>query len=47
MSRKDKVAELLSQGLTTAQICERLGITNGAVQACIMKIRKDLGPQAC
>lgn len=46
MSRKDQVAQLMSEGLTTAQIRQRLSMTNSAVQGCVHRIKKDLGWQA-
>jgi DNA-binding NarL/FixJ family response regulator len=44
--RKDRVAELMSQGLDTVQIRTRLGMSNGTIQRVISEIRKDLGWQA-
>lgn len=43
---RDKFAELLSQGLTTVEIRERMGISNSAAQGHMTRIRRDLGWQA-
>jgi len=42
----DRVAELLSQGLTTRAIRDLLGLSKGAVQGYIKRIRDGLGAQA-
>ena len=42
----DRVVELLSQGLTTVEIRERMRLSNGAVQGYIRRIRDKLGAQA-
>jgi len=44
--RRDRIAELMSQGLTTVQIRTRLGMSNSVIQREISRIRKDLGWQA-
>lgn len=43
LSAKDKFAELLSRDLTTVQIRQRMGISNGAAQRLMCEIRNDLG----
>ena len=43
---KSRVAELMSQGLDTAKIRTRMGMSNGAIQRVIVEIRNDLGWQA-
>jgi hypothetical protein len=46
VSTKDRFAELLSQGLSTVQIRERLGLGNNSAQSYMNKICRDLGAQA-
>lgn len=43
---KSRVAELMSQGLSTVKIRTRMGMSNGAIQRVIVEIRNDLGWQA-
>ena len=43
---KDKVAELLSQGLDPVQIRQRMGISKSAISGYIFRIRADLGVPA-
>lgn len=42
----DKVAELMSQEKTTAEIAAELGITRDAVKSAYKRIKRALGPQA-
>jgi len=42
----NRVAELMSQGMSTGYIREQLGMTKGAVQSYVLRIRKSLGWQA-
>jgi len=44
---RDKVAELLAEGLSTVEIRERLRMTAGQVSGHLSRIRQDLGWQAC
>lgn len=44
--RKNRFAQLLSEGLSIPQIRERMGLSNGTAQKIMRSIRKDLGPQA-
>ena len=46
MSNKDRVAELMSEGLTPEVIGLRLGIRRQSVNRTVREIRRDLGPQA-
>lgn len=43
---KDKVAELLSQGLDPPQIRERMGLSRSAISGYMTRIRADLGVPA-
>lgn len=43
---QERFAELLSQGLTTVEIRERMGLSNSAAQGMMSRIRQKLGPQA-
>jgi len=42
----DRVAELLSQGLTTTEIRHQLKLTKGSIQSYMRRIRLGLGAQA-
>src|SRR4051812_3541966 len=46
LSRLDQFAEYLAQGMAMAQIRARMGLTNGAAQGLMKRIRDGLGPQA-
>lgn len=46
LSRQDQFAELLSQGFDTPTIRERMGLSHGAAQGLMTRIRKGLGAQA-
>lgn len=42
----DQVAEMLADGLSTAEIAQRLGKTPAQTNACVQRIRQALGSQA-
>lgn len=46
VGRRSQIAELLSEGLSTPVIAERLRMTGAAVRNQVAKIKKDLGWQA-
>lgn len=45
-AQRDHFAELLSRGMEIPVIRERMGLTNRRAQQIMLRIRKDLGPQA-
>jgi DNA-binding NarL/FixJ family response regulator len=46
LTKRDQVAELLSEELSIEAIAERMGLTDKAVRRHLEKIRAGLGPQA-
>jgi len=44
---RDKVADLMADGLTPGQIRERLRMSKGQFSGHLQRIRQDLGWQAC
>jgi DNA-binding NarL/FixJ family response regulator len=46
VSRQDEVAELLSQGMSIADIAKAMNTTQGAVKCTFRRIRRNLGSQA-
>lgn len=44
--RTERFAELLSRGFTIPEIRQRMGLSNGAAQGIMSRIRASLGPQA-
>jgi DNA-binding CsgD family transcriptional regulator len=46
MTPTDEVAELMSQGLSFAQIAAQLNMTLDAVKSAFKRIKRALGPQA-
>ncbi len=46
MERQDQFAEMLSQGLEISIIRQRMGLSRGAAQGMMTRIRDNLGAQA-
>lgn len=46
MTKKDRFAHLLSEGLPIPVICERMGMTRNSGYSMLAKLKKDLGWQA-
>ena len=44
---RDRVAQLMADGLSTVEIRERLHMTKSQVSGHVQRIRQDLGWQAC
>jgi hypothetical protein len=46
VTREDRFAEYLAQGLDMPTIRERMGLSRGAAQGIMRRLRIKLGPQA-